>query len=583
MYVAVIQNNPTVGALQENTDRIIASIDTLASSAYPPDLVIFPAFAMTGTPIAGMQLFDAFAAETLDVARKLIEQTKLTTLVGTMIPRPIPEEMTFCCEPEVLYCKDGAGTALGFVDVEDSWDEDSYASNITFALDGHQVSVVLDEYPEMEEDFSEVEIVILMLAKEYQGTKMMFTASDQLGYLRGFAKKNKVWVIVANLVGAQDESVFDGASLIMKPDGSVASALAPFQEGVLCYNINLNTRYYQRSTDHKPIYDDEHLIRPLLPYEADWKALELFTRDYVRKNGFTDVVLGLSGGLDSAICAVLACDALGAGHVHGVLMPSPFSSQGSIDDSLLLAENLGIETITIPIDEAMKTLITHIEASFNTTDSSLARMNIQNRIRMTCLMYLSNCFNWLLLNTSNKSELAMGYSTLYGDTAGALAPLGNLYKTDVYGLANWRNDKSQLIPQSTMTKPPSAELYEGQTDEDCLPPYSLLDVVLRLHIEEGLGVDQILQYTNRSSEPIKVTSTMVEKVLKTVRNAEFKRRQKPPSPTLGYVDMNTERDWPVTNGFTDYLRGIKMDASMVDYLGMVKSWKQPGGWDFLAN
>jgi len=586
MYVTVIQNNPRLGALRENADKVIAAIDALAESTYPPDLVILPAYALTGTPVEGLQYFDAFAAETLETARSVIERAKLTTLVGTMIPRPIPEEMTFICEPEVLYCSNGKGTALGFVDIDSSWDEDSYASNITINIDGHGVSILLDEYPDLDDDLSDSEIVIVMLAKEYRGTKMMFTASDQIGYLRKIAQKNGVWLIVVNLVGAQDESVFDGASIVLKPDGSVVQALAPFEEGSISFNINLSQKTLPPGKKQKARYEDALLVRPLLPYEADWRALELFIRDYVHKNGFTDVVIGLSGGLDSAICAVLACDALGAEHVHGVLMPSRYSSQGSIDDSLSLAENLGMKTLTMPIDDTMRAYASVLEASLSTldvTDTALAEQNIQNRIRMTCLMYLSNCFNWMMINTSNKSELAMGYSTLYGDSAGALAPLGNIYKTDVYGLANWRNEQSLVIPQNTLTKAPSAELYEGQTDEDTLPPYALLDVVLRLHIEEALGVDHILHCISHDPEAEGITSELVEQILGAVKNAEYKRRHRPVAPTLGYIDMNLERGWPLSNAFSDRKRGIILNESLMDYLGMIKNWKLPGGWDFLAN
>ena len=583
MYVTVIQNNPRLGALRENAEKVIASIDALAESTYPPDLVIFPAFALTGTPVEGLMFYDSFTAETLETARYVIERAKLTTLVGTMIPRPILKEMSFVCEPEVLFCKDGKGMALGFVDVDSSWEQDYYASSITIDIDGHKVSIFLDEFPDSEEDISDSEIVIVMLAKEYEGTKTMLTSSSQLRYLRKIALKNGIWIIVANLVGAQDACVFDGASIAIKPDGSVAQALVPFEEGIMSFNINLSQKTQASARKQQIIFEDALIVRPLLPYEADWKALELFIRDYVHKNGFTDVVIGLSGGLDSAVSAVLACDALGAEHVHGVLMPSVYSTQGSIDDSLSLAENLGIKTLTIPISDTMQAFYSVFESSIGKTDSALAEQNIQNRIRMTCLMYLSNCFNWMMINTSNRSELAMGYSTLYGDSAGALAPLASIYKTDVYGLANWRNEQSQVIPENTLKKAPSAELYEGQTDEDRLPPYSKLDIVLRLHIEESLGVDQILNRIRQDPEGEGISGEMIESILSAVKQAEYKRRHRPIAPLLGYVDMNHERGWPQTNAFVDRQRGIILNESRMDFLGMIRSWKLPGGWDFLAN
>ena len=583
MYIAVVQNNPRLGALRENAQKAIDSIKALALCPYPPDLVIFPAYALTGTPVEGLQFSDSFAAESLDVARYIIENASLPTLIGTMIPRPMPDDMAFISEPEVLFCREKAGGALGFVDIGNSWEAESYASSITTVIDGHTISVLLDEYPEIDEDFSEPEIVILMLAKEYQGSKSMFTASDQLGYVRDFAKKNASWVIVANLVGAQDASVYDGASVVIRPDGSIAEALAPFEEGMITCNLNLDPPDSQSVRPTAAEDQNEHLVKPLLPYEADWRAIELFIKDYVHKNGFTDVAIGLSGGIDSAVTAALACDALGAEHVHGLLMPGPYSSQESIDDSLILAKNLGIETFTLPIDKPFSLFRSLYQKGIGQKGSSLADQNIQTRIRMIYLMYLSNSFDWLVLNTNNKSESAMGYTTLYGDTAGAIAPLGNVYKTDIYGLANWRNEQSLVIPKRTLSKAPSAELYPNQTDEDSLPPYELLDHVLRLHIEEGLGVDQILLYSLHDPDREGLSSELVEGILDTVKRAEYKRRQGPLSPALGYFDLSYDRDWPVTNGFSDHNRGTLPSETQTDYLGMIDRWEQPGGWDFLAN
>lgn len=583
MYIAIIQSNPRLGALRENAEKALASIDALAAGPYPPDLVIFPAYALTGTPVGGLQFYDAFAAETLDAARFFYERASLTTLMGTMIPRFLPEEEAFVCEPEALLCKDGAGKPLGFIDVGSSWTFETGSVSISTVFEGYRVTILLDDYPGADEDFSDSDIVILMLAKEYRGTNTMFTASEQLGYLRDFAQKNGAWVVVANLVGAQDMSVFDGASVVLQPDGKVLAAASPFEEALITCNINLDPKVRFAKKEEGPACGDGYVIKPLLPYEADWQSLKLFIRDYVTKNGFSDVVLGLSGGIDSAVCATLACDALGAEHVHGVLLPGPFSSKGSIDDSLALAANLGMETITLSIDEALDACGAQFLQATGQEASALAQQNLQPRIRMAQLMQFSNSFNWLLLNTSNKSELAMGYSTLYGDTAGALAVLGNTYKTDVYGLANWRNNQSWVIPKEIIDKPPSAELYEGQMDQDTLPPYEILDHVLRLHIEEGFGADQILSCSSQGPMRENLSCELVDSILDTVRLAEFKRRQGPLAPTLGYFDMNTDRGWPVTNGFVDHHHEFLHNASLADYLAMITSWEQPGGWDFLAN
>jgi NAD+ synthase (glutamine-hydrolysing) len=642
MYIALVQNNPKMGALRENAERALESLDALAASPYPPDLVIFPAFALTGSPVDGLCFSDAFAIELLDVAHAFMGKASVPTLIGTLIPRPMEEIEGFASEPEALFCRNGTGGALGFVDIGDEWGPSRYAASVTTVIDGHTITVLLDDYPEPGDDFSNSDVVVMLLAKEYRGTNTMFTASDQLGYLRGFARANGVWVVAANLVGAQDGIVYDGASVILRPDGTVATAAEPFVEQTLTCNISLDggshgrgnpgggsrgnpgggsrsnpgggslgnpgggslgnptgvaisgsnlkgggfsgpTTFATPSTQREPAGEGDLLVKPLLPYEADWRALELCIHDYVHKNGFTDVVIGLSGGIDSAVTAALAVDALGSEHVHGVLMPGPYSSQGSIDDALVLAHNLGIETFTMPITEPLETFRELSRATLGQEGSALARQNIQARIRTIHLMHLSNTFGWLLLNTGNKSEAAMGYSTLYGDTAGALAPLGNVYKTDVYGLAHWRNGRGVVIPAAILEKAPSAELYDGQTDQDSLPPYDLLDRILRLHIEDGLGVDQILEYTRQESDDEGVTVELVEQVLDSVRAAEYKRRQEPLAPSLGYLDMVADRAWPLTNGFKDYHRDLQLDGGLTDYLGMIRSWKRPEGWDFLAN
>jgi NAD+ synthase (glutamine-hydrolysing) len=593
MYIAIVQNNPTAGALRENMERALESLDALAASPYPPDLVVFPAYALTGAPLEGLCFSDAFAAESIDVAHAFIQKASLPALVGSFIPRPLDDEMGFVSEPEVLFSKEGSGGALGFVDFENDWSMTHYASSITTIIDGQTVSVLLDDFPEPADDFSDSDIVILLLAKEYRGTNSMFTASEQLSYLRELARENKIWVVAANLVGAQDTTVFDGASVVLKPDGTVAAAAEAFQEQILVCNISADAPGLDALADGRldsavggaqgQAVGDEQIIKPLLPYEADWRAMKLCLRDYVVKNGFTDVVLGVSGGIDSAVCATLAVDALGCEHVHGVLMPGPHSSAGSVEDALALAANLGIETLTLPIDQPLEAFRTLSREVLGQEGSPLAQQNIQARIRTVSLMHLSNTFGWLLLNTGNKSEAAMGFSTLYGDTAGALAPLGNVYKTDVYGLAHWRNEQRPVIPVEILEKAPSAELYDGQKDCDTLPPYDLLDYILRLHIEDDYGVDQILEFASREPEGETLTSELVQQVLATVQQAEFKRRQEPLAPTLGYRAIGLDRNWPVTNGFADHYRNLKPNVQLSDYLGMIRSWRQPEGWDFLAN
>jgi NAD+ synthase (glutamine-hydrolysing) len=293
--------------------------------------------------------------------------------------------------------------------------------------------------------------------------------------------------------------------------------------------------------------------------------------------------LGLSGGIDSAVTATLAVDALGAEHVHAILMPSPHSSKSSITDAEALAKNLGISTQMFAISETFELFKALSLERLGTEGSALAIQNLQARVRTIILMHYSNTYGWLLLNTGNKSEAAMGYSTLYGDTAGALAPLGNIYKTDVYGLANWRNGQSALIPLSILEKAPSAELYPGQTDADNIPPYEELDYILRLHIEENLGVDEILEYIANDSVAPELDSKTVTETLEKIRLSEFKRRQEPLAPQLGGLEMNGERNWPITNGFRDHNRELLAPSEIVNYLKTIYRDSKTNGRNFLDN
>ena len=585
MYIAVAQINPTAGALKDNAEKALTLIDSLASATYPPDLVIFPAFALSGAPLEGLIYSDAFAAECLDVAKEFISRCSLPTLIGTVIPRPIEDKYSFICEPEVIYCKDGKGGALGFVDIDNTWDEFTEAASITLNLQGHTTTVVLDGYPESGDEIAGSDVVILMLAKEYHDTNTMLTSSKQLQYLRTCASDAGTWIVCANLVGGQDRVVFDGASVVINQGGDIVCSALPFQEDVFSCNVSfVETEKPGKTAAQKTSTDDvAKLIKPLLPNEADWKAIELAVHDYLSKNGFSDVVLGISGGIDSAVVATLAVDALGPEHVHGVLMPGPFSSEGSVKDALELAANLGIETLTMSITSPFDVIKEQSLQIIGQEGSPLAIQNLQSRLRTVYLMHLSNTYNWLLLNTGNKSEAAMGYSTLYGDTSGAFAPLGNVYKTDVYGLAAWRNQQGQVIPVATISKPPSAELYAGQIDQDTLPPYEMLDRILRLHIEDGLGVDQIMEYTLKDADGIKPTVEMVESILDTIRKNEYKRRQEPLSPALGFEDMGTDRSWPLTNGFVDHVRNLTRNTDLLSYLGLIDNWDMPKGWDISAN
>jgi NAD+ synthase (glutamine-hydrolysing) len=327
-------------------------------------------------------------------------------------------------------------------------------------------------------------------------------------------------VVYVNQYGGNDDLVFDGRSCAFNAAG------APIARG--------------RSFDADVVICDLDAGTPLAP-PADaaaeseiWHALVLGTRDYTRKCGFASAVLGLSGGVDSAITAAIAVDALGRDHVLGVLMPSPFSSRGSVDDALALASNIGIETVTLPIEAAMRSIEDTLHDAFAGLPRDVTEENIQARIRGNLLMALSNKRGSLLLTTGNKSELAVGYCTLYGDMSGGLAVIADVPKTMVYRVAQWLNDtRGGVIPEAILTKPPSAELRPNQTDQDSLPPYDVLDDILQRHIERHQPADEIVAAG--------FDAATVHRVLRLVRAAEFKRKQA--APGLKVTDRAFGTGW----------------------------------------
>ncbi len=270
-----------------------------------------------------------------------------------------------------------------------------------------------------------------------------------------------------------------------------------------------------------------------------YQALKLGLADYTRKNGFTDVVVGLSGGIDSALVAALASDALGVEHVHGVLMPGPYSSVGSVDDALVLSGNLGIDALTLPIGESFESLLDTLEPAFGELPEDVTEENLQARVRGTLLMALSNKLRWLVLATGNKSEISVGYSTLYGDMVGGFAPIKDVFKTRVWDLARWRNEQGPVIPEATIAKPPSAELRPGQTDQDTLPPYDVLDGVLRAYVEQDRCADEIVDAG--------FDREVVERVIRMVDAAEYKRRQAAPGTRVTHKAFGRDRRMPITN------------------------------------
>jgi NAD+ synthase/NAD+ synthase (glutamine-hydrolysing) len=347
--------------------------------------------------------------------------------------------------------------------------------------------------------------------------------------LRAIAVERRVPVVYVNQVGGNDSLIFDGSSVAFMPDGRVAALAKSFDEDLVFFDSVTG------KGDIRPAMDDE--------YEAAYRALVIGTRDYVRKCGFRKVVIGLSGGVDSALVAAIAVDALGPANVTGVAMPGPFSSEGSVRDAKQLAENLAIDLITLPITETFASYKQVLANAFQGRSQDSTEENIQARIRGNLLMALSNKFGWLVLSTGNKSELSVGYCTLYGDMAGGLDVISDVPKTMVYDLANLVNRTRELIPKATITKPPSAELRPNQTDMDTLPPYEDLDRILKGYVEDLLSPEQIAE---ESLLPI----DLVRSITLQVDRNEYKRKQAPPGLKVTSKAFSVGRRFPVAQKFS---------------------------------
>jgi NAD+ synthase (glutamine-hydrolysing) len=350
------------------------------------------------------------------------------------------------------------------------------------------------------------------------------------------------------MVGGQDELVFDGGSLVISPEGEVLTRLPQFQETLAVVDVPLGSalangnrvRRIAATLPRRPEGKPAEVLEPEPGAEQEiYEGLMLSLRDYVRKNGFHDVILGLSGGIDSSLTAAIAVDAIGADHVLGLSMPSDFSSSHSVDDSVELASNLGMNMLKIPIADVYRSYVQALEQGFGAAEAGIAEENLQARVRGNLLMAASNRYGHLVVATGNKSEMACGYSTLYGDMAGGFALLKDVFKTEVYALARYRNAIGPVIPQSVLTKPPSAELRPDQRDDDSLPPYDILDPILGAYIERDAGVAAIVAMGYEAET--------VEAVVALVDRAEYKRRQAPPGPKMTSKAFGRDRRLPITN------------------------------------
>lgn len=346
------------------------------------------------------------------------------------------------------------------------------------------------------------------------------------------AREGNCAIVYVNQVGGQDELVFDGSSVVINADGTVAARMRSFLPDFQTVDISL---------------DGKNVKGEVIPFSEDidrvYDALVLGTRDYLRKNGFTDVVIGLSGGIDSSIVAAVAVDALGVDHVHGVAMPSRYSSQGSLDDAERLAKNLGIDYRVISIEPAFSSYLEMLSPSFVGRDPDLTEENLQSRCRGMTLMGLSNKFNWMVLTTGNKSEMAVGYFTIYGDSAGGYAVIKDVFKLQVFALSRYVNERAgrEIIPETVLTKPPSAELRPDQRDDQSLPPYEELDPILRFYVDGDKSVPEIIAEG--------FDADVVRRIARLVDLNEYKRRQCAPGVRISTKAFGKDRRMPITNGY----------------------------------
>jgi NAD+ synthase (glutamine-hydrolysing) len=567
LRVALAQLNPTVGDLDGNLALLSDAYER--ADAAGCDIVAFPELSTTGYPPEDLVLKPGFVADNLEMLAKLAARTRRCAaivgfvdqdrdiynaaavcangeIVGTYRKRLLPNNTVF---DEARYFTPGdesdplelyviGGVKVGISICEDIWSP--FGALSVQAAAGAELNININGSP-----FS--------AGKGERRERMLATR----------AADSHCAIVYVNQVGGQDELVFDGASLAFDHEGTLLARGDQFVEQLLVVDVPIPPVYRKRLLDPRgrvthallptvhvtdtPIVQSESIAAPLAePFDADrelYDALVLGTRDYCHKNGFSDVVIGLSGGIDSTIIACIAADALGPDHVHGVSMPSRYSSDHSKSDAELLAANLGVDYRTIPIEPSFQAYLDMLAPSFEGRQPGLTYENIQSRCRGQTLMALSNEFGWMVLTTGNKSEMAVGYFTIYGDSVGGYGVIKDVLKTRVYDLCRYVNRTAgrEIVPEGVITKPPSAELRPDQRDDQSLPPYEVLDPILELYIEHDRTAGEIVELGHDEA--------VVRRITRLVDIAEYKRRQCPPGVRVSTKAFGKDRRLPITNGY----------------------------------
>jgi NAD+ synthase (glutamine-hydrolysing) len=532
--IALGQLNLTVGDLAGNVEKMAAAAAQATEAR--AELVCFPELSITGYPPEDLVLRPEFVRDNLaaldELAAKTVDACPVVAGFVDRTERGLHNAAAYLAggEVRVRYHKlvlPNYGVfdeKRYFVPGERS--EQVFVGGISVGL-----SVCEDAWhpgPPFA-DYRGVPLVTNINGSPYHRRKL----EERLGVLRDRAREFGGWIAYVNAVGGQDELVFDGGSLVMGPDGEVACRAAMFDEDLLIVDVDDESA----RAEHDAAWSE--------PPRSIYRALVLGLRDYVRKNGFDDVVLGLSGGIDSALVAVLAVDALGPDGVRALTMPSPYSSAESVEDAADVASRLGIRIDAVPIDMVFDAYRSTLQPLLEGRPEDITEENLQSRARGNLLMAISNKFGSLVLATGNKSEYAVGYATLYGDMAGGFAPIKDVPKTLVFELCRWRNSEGpgEPIPEGVLTKPPSAELRPGQKDTDSLPPYEALDPIIEAYVEDDLGIDEIVELGHDRAT--------VERVVRMIDRTEYKRRQAAPGIKITPKAFGRDRRMPITNRYAD--------------------------------
>jgi len=571
--ISLAQINPILGDLSENIKKILSYIKK--ARALKADIIAFPELAITGYPPEDLLLKPQFIKDNIAALDKVKFASKdITTIVGFVDnegglfnaaavisngrlidiyhKKYLPNYGVF---DEYRYFKPGrrypvyslSGINIGVNICEDIWYEKG---------------------PTKVQALSGAEIIININASPYHMGKASFR--ENLVLTR--ASESRATIVYVNMVGGQDELVFDGGSFVVSGQGNFIVKGRQFSEELITADIDVQDTRERFSNKEKrefknlllkgEVVEKIKISSPLIKgqkpalrikkavrmsvMEEVYNALLLGTKDYVYKNGFNNVVIGISGGIDSALVSAIAVDVLGKEHVKGLFMPSRYTSKESYEDAHAVARNLGIKIITVPIDDIFDTYLKTLSDNFKDTQPDITEENIQARVRGNILMAFSNKFRWLVLTTGNKSEMSVGYATLYGDMAGGFAVIKDVPKTMVYDLCKWRNEKKgmDLIPKRVLWKEPSAELKPDQRDTDTLPPYPVLDPILKAYVEEDKSFEEIMK--------MGCEVECAQKIVRMIDHSEYKRRQAPPGIKITPRAFGKDRRFPITNRYKSY-------------------------------